>query len=322
MNDRWQTTVRCVILVLLCSAANPWAAAAADIFLDGEATCLSIGGAWSAATCTVDRLIVPADTRLFTVREVGLTTGELVIDGLLQIDGGFEATRMLLNRGTLITRSLVVSQAKMWNRGTWLNQGAFYSDNSVVNDWILDNRGIVQTRSGVFANRGYAVIGPGAQIWSSGGLMVNEGNLYNYGYLYNPTGALLDNAGVIATYDATFFNYGRTRGRCGSAYLADMFGSPVGNPVEFEPCAAADAAGALSNYVLGLGRRGVLSKDDAILFSQLLIEAGTRLRMGDTASGDELMRMFIADVSSRIAFPIRELLLARAARVLELVMQL
>jgi hypothetical protein len=260
MNDRWQTTVRCVILVLLCSAANPWAAAAADIFLDGEAACLSIGGAWSAATCTVDRLIVPADTRLFTVREVGLTTGELVIDGLLQIDGGFEATRMLLNRGTLITRSLVVSQAKMWNRGTWLNQGAFYSDNSVVNDWILDNRGIVQTRSGVFANRGYAVIGPGAQIWSSGA---------------GPMRQRLPRRHVrIARREP-----GRVRAvcrrRCGR------------RTVKLRP---------------RIGPQGVLSKDDAILFSQLLIEAGTRLRMGDTASGDELMRMFIADVSSRMHF--------------------
>ena len=35
---------------------NPWQAPAAVIVLDGAAACLSIGGAWTAGTCTVDRL--------------------------------------------------------------------------------------------------------------------------------------------------------------------------------------------------------------------------------------------------------------------------
>jgi hypothetical protein len=312
-------TLRCAVLILLCSAANPWPASAADIVLDGEAACLSIGGVWSGAACAVDRLIVPADTRLFTVMGISLSTGELVIDGVLQIEGDFEPTRTLLNRGTLITRSFIVSRAQLLNQGTWLNQGSFYSDSTVVNEWIFDNRGIFETRAGMFINRGYTVIVSGAHIWNSGGLMVNEGNVYNYGYLHNPAGSILDNAGVIVTYDATLFNYGRALGRCGSAYYFQYPWYLVGNAVEFEPCSGADAVGALANDVLALGNRRVLSKDDTILLSGLLFKSSKRLQTGDEVQGVELLQMFIAEVPRRTAFPIDNLLLARAHAALALV---
>ena len=81
------TTLRCGILALVFSVAVPWPAHAADILLDGEVSCLSIGGAWSGGTCTVDRLSVPADTRLYA-RFVGLSAREVFVDGTLTLQDG------------------------------------------------------------------------------------------------------------------------------------------------------------------------------------------------------------------------------------------
>ena len=310
-------TFRCAVLFVFCTAANPWLAAAADIVLNGEAACLSIGGAWSGAACKVDRLKVPADTRLFTIRGVALSAGDVLIDGLLQIEGDFEATRTLHNRGTLITRSFIVNQAQVLNQGAWLNQGTFHSDETVVNEWYLENWGLFQTRSGDFINRMYIVIAPGGQIWNSGGLMVNEGYVSNFGYLINPS--TLDNAGVILTFDATLFNNGRAIGRCGSAYYVRFPGIFVGNPVEVEPCTDSDAVGALADYVFDLGKRRLMDKHDAIEFRNLLKKSSKRLEKGDQAEGLALLQAFLAEVPTRTTFPVSNVLLARGLRALELV---
>jgi hypothetical protein len=309
---------RCAVLFVLC-AANPWLAAAADIVLNGEGACLSIGGTWSGAACAVDRLKVPADTRLFTVQGVGLSAGDVFIDGLLQIEGPFEATRTLHNRGTLITRSFILNQAEVLNQGAWLNQGTFQSDETVVNEWYLENWGLFQVRSGAFINRMHTVIAPGGQIWNSGGLMVNEGYVNNAGYLNNPAGSTLDNAGVILTFDATLFNFGRAVGRCGSAYYVPFPGIFVGNPVEVEPCTDSDAVANLADYVFDLGKRRLMDKHDAIELRNILKKSSKRLEKGDQAEGLALLQTFIAEVQSRTTIPVRTVLLARGYRALELV---
>jgi hypothetical protein len=66
---------RCAVLIVFCAVARPGLAAAADIVLDGEAACVAIGGAWAAAACKVERLKVPAGTRLFTIRGVAFVCG-------------------------------------------------------------------------------------------------------------------------------------------------------------------------------------------------------------------------------------------------------
>jgi len=309
---------RCAGLSVFCAAANPWLVAAADVVLDGEAACISIGGAWSGATCTVDRLTVPADTRLFTIEGVTLSTGDLVIDGHLEIGGGFEATRTLHNRGTLITRSFIVNQAQMLNRGVWLNQGVFLSDQTVVNEGYFLNSLFFEARTGQFINRMYAVTFS-AEILNSGGLMVNEGYVQNYGYLTNPAGSTLDNAGVILTYDATLFNNGVAIGRCGSAYYVEFPGAFVGNPVQLEPCTDSDAVGALAEYVFDLGKRRLMAKRDAIELRKVLKASSKRLKKGDQAEGLELLQAFIAAVPRRTGFPVSNVLLARGFRAIELV---
>jgi hypothetical protein len=312
-------TFRCAILFAFCTAANPWLAAAADIVLTGEAACHSIGGAWSGVACAVERLTVPADTRLFTVPGVALSTGDAIIDGLLQIEGEFEATRTLHNRGTLITRSFIVNRAQVLNQGSWLNQGTFLSDETVVNEWYFDNRGLFQTRAADFINRMYTVIAPGGQIWNAGGLLVNEGLVSNSGYLNNPAGSTLDNAGVIVTSDATVFNFGRAIGRCGSAYYVRFTGIFVGNPVELEPCTDSDAVAGLAEYVFDLGKRRLIAKSDAIEWRNMLKKSSKRLAKGDQAEGLELLRAFVAEVPTRTGFPVSNVLLARGLRALELV---
>jgi hypothetical protein len=312
---------RCAVLSLFCAAANPWPAVAADIVLDGEAACVSIGGTWSGAACTVDRLTVPADIQLFTIRGVALLTGDLVIDGLLQIEGDFEATRTLHNRGTLITASFIVNQAQMLNQGYWLNQGEFLSDETVVNEGYFETQGVFQARTGEFINRMYTVIFSGGNFLNSGGLMVNEGYVANNGFFNNPAGSTLDNAGVILTYDATFINFGRALGRCGSANYFPPPPPPsfFGNPFELEPCTDAVAVGALADYVFDLGKRRLLDKHDAIELRNILKKSSKRLEKGDQAEGLALLQAFIAEVPRRTGFPVSDVLLARGFRALELV---
>ena len=297
---------------------NPWQAAAAVIVLDGETACVSIGGAWTGGTCTVDRLVVPAGTYLFTPVGVTLSTGEVLIDGVLEIQGGFEATRSIVNRGTLLTEgSFMVNQAQMLNQGHWWNYGGFLSDGTVVNEGFFQNQSFsFQART--FINRMYTVIFDG-EILNSGGLMVNEGYVQNNGFLNNAAGSTLDNAGVILTYDGTLLNLGRALGRCGSAYYVWFPGDFGGNPVELEPCTDAVAVGALADYVFDLGKRRLLDKHDAIELRNMLKKSSKRLEKGDQAEGLALLQAFIAEVPKRTDFPVRDVLLARGFRVIELV---
>ena len=297
---------------------NPWQAAAAVIVLDGEAACVSIGGAWSGATCTVDRLTVPADTQLFTIRGVALSTGDLVIDGLLQIEGDVEATRTVHNRGSLYTAgSFMVNQATVLNQGYWWDFTGFVSDGTVVNEGYFEAHSYsFQART--FINRMYTVIFDG-EILNSGGLMVNEGYVGNDAFLNNAAGSTLDNAGVILTYDGSMLNLGRALGRCGSAYYVLWPGAFWGNPIELEPCTDAVAVGALADYVFDLGKRRLLDKHDAIELRNMLKKSSKRLEKGDQAEGLALLQAFIAEVPKRTDFPVRDVLLARGFRVIELV---
>jgi hypothetical protein len=317
------TTLRCGVLVLLCSAAFPWTAHAADIILDGEAACVSIGGAWNGGTCTVDslivtvdRLVVPAGTRLYA-SSVGLAAGEVIIDGVLEVWGGsFQVTRSLLNRGELITYSSVAISGPMLNRGTWLNGWEFSTQNTVVNEWDFQNRG--QFSAGMFINRGGVSNYTG---WIFG-LAVNEGLISNSGYLVI---SAVDNLGGIADYDGTTFNNGTARSRCGSAWYFQGHGpgfpgGPVGNPIEFDPCQPADALAAIGQSVLVFGQRGIYSKDDTIVFLRLLYRALKRLEAGLEAEAVTLLRTFSAEVYARIGYyPIGGSLILRAARAVELI---
>jgi len=299
---------------------NPWQAAAAVIVLDGEAACVSIGGAWTAGTCTVDRLVVPAGTYLITplspVR-VTLSTGEVLIDGGLEIEGSFEVTRSIVNRGTLINAgSFIVNQAQMLNQGYWWDYLGFVSDGTVVNEGYFHNQGSFQART--FINRMYTVFVEG-EILNSGGLMVNEGYVGNDAFLNNAAGSTLDNAGVILTYDGSMLNLGRALGRCGSAYYVLWPGAFWGNPIELEPCTDAVAVGALADYVFDLGKRRLLDKHDAIELRNMLKKSSKRLEKGDQAEGLALLQAFIAEVPKRTDFPVRDVLLARGFRVIELV---
>ena len=182
------TMFRCVLVVLFCTAIAVRPAAAADIILDGEAACASLGGWWSSEgdACAVKHLTVPADMRLLIPVGITLATADLVIDGYLEIRGGFEPGGELLNRGTLVTRAFIINQARIVNRGSWLNEAPFLSDDTVENDWYFENRGLFQVRLGAFINVMLTAIDPGGQIWNSGGRMVNEGYVSNAGYLFNP----------------------------------------------------------------------------------------------------------------------------------------
>ena len=316
------TTLRCGILALVFSAAVPWPAHAADILLDGEESCLSIGGAWSGGTCTVDRLSVPAATRLFA-RFVGLSAREVFVDGTLDISGGsFRVTGPLLNRGRLTTSSFVVITGPMDNLGTWENRSQFFSENTVLNAWNFYNTGSFE--SAMFINRG-GVLNFTGWIRNSGGTFVNEGFMLNAGYLDNPGGAILDNRGAIENYDGTTFNSGQALSRCGTAWIFQSFGpfpgTPVGNPVEFEPCEPTTQVASLGYDVLVLGWHGVISEADAIVLSTHLFSAKELLSLGRVEEAVALLQRFNAEVSGLSGgwYGLGYSLILRANRALELI---
>jgi hypothetical protein len=315
------TTLRCGVLVLLCSVLNPWSAHAEDILLDGEAACLAIAGAWSPDTCTVERLVVPAGTRLISDDSVTLVTGDVVIDGSLAILGGFEASGLVANRGTLYTYSFLVTTAPMINRGMWENYGVFRADAEVVNEWLFQNGATFSTGLGRFVNWGYTANIPGAVLSSGGGPIVNEGLLQNFGYLTN--GSVLDNFGVVTNYAGTVFNYGRAVGRCGSAwFLADLGPGPgpVGNPIIYEPCQPTGAAAALARTVLELGQRRLFPKDDVVALLKLALKAGKQLAQSHDEEAVALLDGFGAEVSARVAsYPFGAALHRRADHVVEMI---
>ena len=291
-------TLRCGVLVLLCSAALPWTAHAADILLDGEAPCLAIGGAWTSGTCTVDRLVVPAGTRLIAVQDVTLSTGDLLINGALEIFGGFEATRSVENRGTLHTYSYFVITAPMINRGMWDAYAGVWANNTFVNEWEFQNRSDFQIGSGVFMNWGFTINAPGS--WFYGGF-INQGVFYNTGSVFTSHGNPLDNFGAYWQYDGATFNDGTTIGRCGSVFDLSEFpyGLFEGNPIEFEPCQPSTVVAALGQSVFGLGQIGVLSKHDSQALSLLLSKAFQRLELGREAEAVAILHKFNAKVSAR-----------------------
>ena len=318
------TTLRCGILALVCSVALPLPAHAADILLNGEAPCLAIGGTWSGGSCTVDHLVVPADTRLFATL-INLSAGKVIVDGTLQILGGsFRVTGPLVNRGLLTTYSFVVITGPMWNRGTWENRSLFLSENTVVNEWNFYNLGTFE--SAMFINKG-GVFNYTGWIRNSGGSMVNRGYLLNAGYLDNPMGAVLENRGAIENYDGTFFNAGTALGMCGSAWhfqaLGPFPGAPVGNPVEFQRCSPTHAVDRLGKYVLKLGRQGVLNKADTMVLADLLSQARVLLKSGSEAEAVALLNMFNAEVRGRVGgggwYGLGYSLILRANRALELI---
>jgi hypothetical protein len=314
--------LRRFVLVLLCSAVLPWTAHAADIILDGEAPCLSIGGVWTGSTCTVDRLVVPAGTSLTVMEEVTLSTGDLLVDGYLELRGGFEATRSITNRGTVENYSYIFLTAPMRNRGAWWNGGGLYASNTVVNEWRFGNAGDFTIGPGVFVNWGYAENIGLTFDTIAGGSIINEGHLENNGQMENRPGSVIDNAGSLRIYDAVMFNNGRLLGRCGSAFEIDLppFGGLVGNPIEFEPCQPSGAVAALGRSVLAFGQRGMHAKGDTIVLFRLLAKAFKQLEAGRTAEAVAILRAFNAAVSARLSYsPVAGSLILRSNSAIQLI---
>lgn len=318
------TSLRSGLLALALSVVVPWPAHAADVLLDGEVPCLSLGGSWSGGTCTVDRLVVPAGMRLYAV-SVGLSAGKVIVDGTLEIRGGsFRVTRLLLNRGSLSTYSFVVITGPMKNQGTWANGSQFFSEHTVVNEWNFFNTGTFE--SAMFVNTGGAFNYTG-WIRNAGGSLVNKGYLLNAGYLDNPPGAIIENTGAIENDDGTFFNAGTALSLCGSAWhfqpLGPFPGTPVGNPVEFQPCAPADAVGVLGNYVLTLGRKRVLSETDTMVLARLLFGTWILLKWDREDAAVEMLSRFNAEVAGRVGgsgwYGLGYSLILRANRAVELI---
>ena len=313
--------LRCGILVLVCSVVVPWPAHAADILLNGEAPCLSIGGSWSSGTCTVERLDVPAGTRVFAT-SVGLSAGKVLIDGTLEILGGsFRVTGPLVNRGSLTTFSFVAITGPMWNQGTWRNGSQFTSENTVVNEWNFFNQGTFE--SAMFINKG-GVVNYTGWIRNSGGSIVNKGYLLNAGYLDNPAEAILKNRGAIENYDGTFFNDGTALSQCGSAFSFQGFGpvpgQPVGNPVEFQPCSPTQAVDKIGKYVRKLGQQQIISDTDTAVLTNLLFSARMLLKKGGEDEAVALLQRFNAEVRVRVSgwYGLGYSLILRVNRVLEL----
>jgi len=124
---------------------------------------------------------------------------------------------------------------------------------------------------------------------------------------------------VITTYDATFFNYGKTVGQCGSASYVRFPGVLVGNPIELAACTAAGAVGALADYVFELAKERLLDKHDGVDWRNLLKKSAKRLEKGEQAEGLALLQAFIREVPAKTGPPVREVLLARGYRALEIV---
>jgi len=138
------TLLRCGVLVLASSMLLPSPARAADIVIDGEAACLSIRGEWGYSSCTVDRLVVPAGTRLVVADSVAFYPRELINDGELETNGRFDPGPFT-NRGTLITNGITVNWGLLVNRGTWVNHGWLHPHNAVINEWSFENDGFFET---------------------------------------------------------------------------------------------------------------------------------------------------------------------------------
>lgn len=233
-------------------------------------------------------------------------------------------TRSLVNRGQLTTYSFVVITGPMWNQGTWTNRAGFSSENTVVNERSFYNYGGT-FQSAVFINKG-GVFNYTGSIWNSGSIS-NKGYMLNAGYVYNPVGAIIENSGAIENYEGTFFNVGTALSLCGSAWYFQRLGpfpaTPVGNPVEFQPCSAAHALNVLGNYVLKLGRQRVLSEADTMGLANLLFRARVLLKWGREEEAIEVLCGFNAEVRGRVGgsgwYGLGSSLILRANRVVELI---
>ena len=302
---------------------NPWPAAAAVIVLDGEAACVSIGGAWTAGICTVDRLVVPGGTGLTVMEEVTLSTGDLLIDGYLELRGGFEATRSITNRGTVDNYSYIILTAPMLNRGMWWNISGLQATNTVVNEGGFENLGDVTIGPGVFVNWGHTGNAGLHFDTIAGGSIINEGHLENNGQMENRPGSVIDNAGSLRIYDAVMFNNGRLLGRCGSAWELEQptpVDPIVGNPIEFEPCQPSEAVAALGRSVLAFGQRGMHSKKDTKVLFRLLAKAFKRLEAGRTAEAVAFLHTFNTEVYTRISYsPVAGSLILRSNSAVQLI---
>ena len=142
------TTLRFGALALACVLALPLPALAADIVINSEAACTSIRGEWTpygdGGSCHVDRLVIPAGTRIIVPSSVAFYPDSLINDGVLETNGRFDPGPFT-NRGTLITNGTTVNWGFLINKGTWVNHGWLHPHNSVLNEWNFENDGFFET---------------------------------------------------------------------------------------------------------------------------------------------------------------------------------
>ena len=81
----------------------------------------------------------------------------------------------------------------------------------------------------------------------------------------------------------------------------------------------AGAVGALADYVFELAKERLLDKHDGVDWRNLLKKSAKRLEKGERAEGLALLQAFIREVPAKTGPPVREVLLARGYRALEIV---
>lgn len=320
------TAFRFGALALACVSYSPLPARAADIVVNTEAACASIRGTSydGGGSCRVERLVVPAGTRVVVPYGVGFYPNSLINDGVLETNGRFDPGPFT-NRGTLITSGITVNWGFLVNKGTWLNRGWLHPHHAVINEWNFENVGLFETCSGQFVNRGFMHNRSYIDNW--GGWIANDGLAVNDGSIYNPDASFyhITNSGAlennVTIENGSPHSPGTLENRCGGAIYGP--GALLGGPVEDEPCRAADAVNVLVNVVFALQPAGVLAKDDALLISGLLQKAAKRLAEGNEAEGAALLTAFDVEVgrlvSDGLSAVIGRSLVARADRALALI---
>jgi len=274
------------VALLPALAAVP--AVAVEHVLDGEASCLALGGAWDAGTCRVHNYSIPFGTTLIVMP--GIT---LVSESYFTVSGA------LVNHGTFIGYGIIPNYGPITNTGTFWNRAWLHPEGPIDNHGVFENEGLLDVCVGVVRNHAYFHNADTIENW---GVIENDGLLVNDGYIHNPdlgfTG--ITNRGAVEN-NGMVDNEGILLCTCGAAWYGS--GSVWGNPVEFAPCDAGPAIEGLTASVIELGPLGkaCLSKTEVISLIQDLGRAGKRLAMGRPDLAVALLESFVGQVCRLVA---------------------
>jgi len=306
---RMPTIPMAFVALLLAAAASP--AIAEDLILDGEASCLAIGGVWDAVeTCHVNDFTIAAGTTLVVMPGVTIISeGSLVIAG------------PLINHGTFVANGIIGTSAVIRNTGTFRNYGWLHPESPIENEGVFENEGLLDVCIGVVRNHAYMHNTGGIDNW---GRIENDGLIVNDGYIYNPDLGFVGITNFGAIENNHFVdNEGVVLCACGAAWYGS--GSLTGNPVEYEPCDPGETIRRLVESVMDLGPTGKdrLSKGQIIGLVKVLGRAGKRLSMDHPDQARENLEVFVDEVGclvaeGEMAVWIGQMLVARADRIIEL----